>query len=699
MVIFLLLYSGAGHAWDRLGGECGFPGTPANGSVSPVAESPPVAEGTVAQYSCDPGFVLFGDLQRECLPNSTWTGEIPTCDLNLSLHKKASQSESFFNYTADLAVDGHLETCSFTPQTTDTRWWQVHLGAKYTVAAVAVTVGTGVFHKFTVFVVSLGAGDKMSYEPCGSFDGIFESDTVVLVCNQGQGQIGQLIFVRDDRPRVDYFGLCEVEVFSRRDQHPCGRPEVPLHGHASLVVPGSVDFDCSPGFRLVGPSHLSCFEGRWTGSTPACAEVACDVPAEIPNGVIHFTSSERFLAGAVANYSCELGYVLVGNSSRTCDPSGVWTGDAPHCEPVDCGSLPLVRHGVLVANASTSGAVGVLQCDEGFQPVGETHVLCGHLGQWLVENATCRDPVAPLEGELPGLRRENESSSGVVIGSIVAIIMTLAAIVIIAYLRRRWLSRNGKADEVSEAIKSCSPTASHSGMGDPIYDDVFYSNGGFNTDATGGGEGGSSSMDDGLYADAGLIVETARIYDSPAGDDDEPIYYTPVEMKCGNDVWAASGAQGGHENPVYEPLDASRLDGAIYARVDKEKKKKDREESFRRQRGPGDAPADDGLYENMEVSPEGGLVSTDGPKSVSLDSLSPLPSPRPLPPIPSESSLSVFETMDNELYSTVPAEPEDDAQWETSDSIYAAVDMGGSSGAIGGEVDAAPEQILIGDAP
>ena len=35
--------------------------------------------------------------------------------------------------------------------------------------------------------------------------------------------------------------------------------------------------------------------------------------------------------GAEATYACNMGYVLEGNSTRTCDDSGTWTGSVPEC--------------------------------------------------------------------------------------------------------------------------------------------------------------------------------------------------------------------------------------------------------------------------------------------------------------------------------------------------------------------------------
>ena len=46
-----------------------------NGVVSVLSRVP----GAVATYTCNFGFELRGDGQRECLENETWTGEEPTC--------------------------------------------------------------------------------------------------------------------------------------------------------------------------------------------------------------------------------------------------------------------------------------------------------------------------------------------------------------------------------------------------------------------------------------------------------------------------------------------------------------------------------------------------------------------------------------------------------------------------------------------
>ena len=54
------------------------------------------------------------------------------------------------------------------------------------------------------------------YQVCAKFDGPFETQKAVFLCNDGLGHSGQFVYIRDDRQDQEYFGLCEVEVFEYR---------------------------------------------------------------------------------------------------------------------------------------------------------------------------------------------------------------------------------------------------------------------------------------------------------------------------------------------------------------------------------------------------------------------------------------------------------------------------------------------------
>ena len=48
------------------------------------------------------------------------------------------------------------------------------------------------------------------------------------------------------------------------------------------------------------------------------------------NGSVDYAAGTMF--GQTANYSCNTGYNLVGDSTRTCQATGNWSGSEPTCQ-------------------------------------------------------------------------------------------------------------------------------------------------------------------------------------------------------------------------------------------------------------------------------------------------------------------------------------------------------------------------------
>ena len=50
------------------------------------------------------------------------------------------------------------------------------------------------------------------------------------------------------------------------------------------------------------------------------------------NGQVSHTAGTTF--GQTATYSCNTGYKFVGDNTRMCQATGVWSGDIPTCQPM-----------------------------------------------------------------------------------------------------------------------------------------------------------------------------------------------------------------------------------------------------------------------------------------------------------------------------------------------------------------------------
>ena len=73
----------------------------------------------------------------------------------------------------------------------------------------------------------------------------------------------------------------------------------------------------------------------------------CGTLTDPANGSVNHTAGTT--SGQTATYSCDTGYNLVGESTRTCQAEGNWSGNAPTCEGMYIYykltfSYPMVMH-------------------------------------------------------------------------------------------------------------------------------------------------------------------------------------------------------------------------------------------------------------------------------------------------------------------------------------------------------------------
>ena len=56
----------------------------------------------------------------------------------------------------------------------------------------------------------------------------------------------------------------------------------------------------------------------------------CGTLTDPANGQVNHTAGTTF--GQTASYSCDTGYNLMGDSTRTCQATGIWSGSDPTCQ-------------------------------------------------------------------------------------------------------------------------------------------------------------------------------------------------------------------------------------------------------------------------------------------------------------------------------------------------------------------------------
>jgi len=69
--------------------------------------------------------------------------------------------------------------------------------------------------------------------------------------------------------------------------------------------------------------------------------VDCNALNDPANGQVNHTSGTTF--GETATYSCNTGYNLVGDNTRTCEATGNWSGSAPTCQSMLLYIIPLAH--------------------------------------------------------------------------------------------------------------------------------------------------------------------------------------------------------------------------------------------------------------------------------------------------------------------------------------------------------------------
>lgn len=147
-------------------------------------------------------------------------------------------------------------------------------------------------------------------------------------------------------------------IFHSAVQKTCDNLSNPANGRVVLSGnnPGSTaTYRCNAGFRLRGESRRTCqTNGQWSGKAPTCQrEFNITTPSASMQSLAYLCCSFSIAAvrcrrlnnpsdgsvslsgttvGSTATYSCNDGFTLQGQSTRTCQSNSQWSGSAPTCQ-------------------------------------------------------------------------------------------------------------------------------------------------------------------------------------------------------------------------------------------------------------------------------------------------------------------------------------------------------------------------------
>jgi len=118
-----------------------------------------------------------------------------------------------------------------------------------------------------------------------------------------------------------------------------------VHPKECLVVEGrkvndTCTFNCTEGYKLPDPNQptLTCLDtGAWDKAVINCQRISCPALPPIANGTLtpSFCAIIGNYFGDSCHYTCNQGYQLNGNTTRTCQADGQWDDAAiPKCDKV-----------------------------------------------------------------------------------------------------------------------------------------------------------------------------------------------------------------------------------------------------------------------------------------------------------------------------------------------------------------------------
>ncbi|XP_074833358.1 complement receptor type 1-like [Carettochelys insculpta] len=354
--------------------SCGHPGEPENGRV--IATD--ALFGSTANFTCEEGHRLIGRSSRRCEIlglRVAWTGEVPICeripclpppDIANGQHTGVIMDEFSYGSVVTYKCEGSYpligeKSIHCTTKDGLNGEWSARpprCGARCR----SPNVKNG---RTSV--------DQAAYRP---------RDTAVFKCNPGYALRGSPETQCQDDGRWDPpVPVCErvSELHCITPEIQNGRQ---VAGHSPVYRPGSkVRFDCDPGYTLIGSHQIECRDdATWDPPVPVCVQGGCGVPTRLSFAELHseYRDQSYFPIGKTVSYICQPGYSKHPQIRPTirCLETGQWSEALEFCKSKSCGHPGEPENGRVIVTDTLFGSTANFTCEEGYRLIGESSTRC-----------------------------------------------------------------------------------------------------------------------------------------------------------------------------------------------------------------------------------------------------------------------------------------------------------------------------------
>ncbi|XP_078578152.1 P-selectin-like [Branchiostoma floridae x Branchiostoma japonicum] len=152
----------------------------------------------------------------------------------------------------------------------------------------------------------------------------------------------------------------------------------------------TIAFTCNAGYQLTGTSPLTCqADGTWSNTVPTCTRIQCPVLSAPTNGIRTPATGANLYQDTIT-FTCNNGYVRVGDFDTRCQANGQWSNPVPTCTPRQCPALTPPANGALSSAGPYFNPNQVtVTCNSGYQRNGVSPVTCQADGTWSNPVPTC----------------------------------------------------------------------------------------------------------------------------------------------------------------------------------------------------------------------------------------------------------------------------------------------------------------------